>query len=305
MGIRVNNVCPGTISTERQKELVMAQSAREGKDPEVIKEYLLKGIPSGRFGTPEDLGIPHSIPFFPKGVLHYRADYNGGRWIHIPDMILSEPYDVVVVGAGIVCLSSAYHLKKINPDIKILIVEKGVTYAQGNTTRTTGGFRDLYSSEVNYNLASSSIAFYSHVQRTMNYNMGMHFVGYLFLLSEKQLSMGGLGKMEKRGGARFLELDEIESLISLNRNPDPYVSAMMGLESVSWAFMGKNCGVFESDLICNFYYKNLKRMGVEFLFGTEVNALNLVSVNPIDYPGEPFLWQDKKISSISTSKGTI
>jgi 3-oxoacyl-[acyl-carrier protein] reductase len=55
-GIRVNNVLPGAIMTDRQREMLAHQSARSGKSVEEIIRLREAAIPLGRFGEPEDLG---------------------------------------------------------------------------------------------------------------------------------------------------------------------------------------------------------------------------------------------------------
>ncbi len=55
-GIRVNNVLPGAIMTDRQQEMLALQSARSGKSVEEIVRLREAAIPLGRFGDPEDLG---------------------------------------------------------------------------------------------------------------------------------------------------------------------------------------------------------------------------------------------------------
>ena len=55
-GIRVNNVLPGAIMTDRQREMLALQSARSGKRVEEIVRLREANIPLGRFGDPEDLG---------------------------------------------------------------------------------------------------------------------------------------------------------------------------------------------------------------------------------------------------------
>ena len=54
--IRVNNVLPGAIRTDRQQEMLARQSARSGKSVEEIVRLREAAIPLGRFGEPEDLG---------------------------------------------------------------------------------------------------------------------------------------------------------------------------------------------------------------------------------------------------------
>ncbi|HKI44373.1 MAG TPA: FAD-dependent oxidoreductase [Balneolales bacterium] len=50
---------------------------------------------------------------------------------------LQQPYDLVVVGAGITGLSSAYFYKKSHPGARVVVVEKGM-YPEGASTRNAG-----------------------------------------------------------------------------------------------------------------------------------------------------------------------
>ena len=208
-----------------------------------------------------------------------------------------------MVGAGITGLSSAYHLKKNNSDLRLAVIDRMGSYAQGNTGRATAAFRDLYSSDVNFKLASSSTSFYRYAQDTLHHNMGMHYVGYLFLLTQRQLELAVFEKMRKRTGSRLLDRDEITALSGLRQIPAGEDAKLLALEEISGAFYGANCGIFEPDLVCSYYYSELEKMGVEFHFNTEATSLSLVPVSPLNYPGEPFVWQNKKIGGITTTNG--
>ena len=96
-------------------------------------------------------------------------------------------WDLAVIGAGIVGLSSAYHIMETNPGLKVVIIDKGSTYAQGNTGKSAAGFRDLFSSDINYKLSSSTISFYRHLQNDLGINLGMHSNGYLYLVDDDSL----------------------------------------------------------------------------------------------------------------------
>ncbi|QIL39218.1 L-2-hydroxyglutarate oxidase [Pedobacter sp. HDW13] len=52
--------------------------------------------------------------------------------------MLSQKFDVIVIGAGLVGLSTAYHLKVSNPRSKILILEKESTVAQHQSGNNSG-----------------------------------------------------------------------------------------------------------------------------------------------------------------------
>lgn len=75
LGIRINNVCPGTVSTPRQEYLMNTRAKREGKEPDSIKSGIEKGIPLGRIGSPEEIASMIAYLFSP------RASYITGQTI--------------------------------------------------------------------------------------------------------------------------------------------------------------------------------------------------------------------------------
>ncbi len=212
-------------------------------------------------------------------------------------------HDVVIVGAGIVGLTSAYYLKKNNPDLSILVVDRAATFAQGNTARSAAGFRNMFTAEINYKLSNSSIEFYRHVQNELKIDLGMKFVGYLFLLTEKFPDW--VPQITERGIARVLDIEEAFDGSFLKASPDRETAEIMGLGTIERALYGKDCGIIEPDLLSSFYYNELVKMGVEFSFNTEITRIRLEPVNPLNYPGEPFIWHDKTISALESSRGEI
>lgn len=217
-------------------------------------------------------------------------------------------YDVIIIGAGIIGLSSAYYLKRNNRDLNILVIDKNPTYAQGNTSRAAAGFRDLFSSDPNFKLAHSSIEFYKHVQNELKYNLDMKFVGYLYLLEEKTLKMYEriFENLSKKTRVEIIDSDRIREIHpDLNFNPDEISSGIIGIDKIEHGFLGYNCGIFEPDLLSSFYYEKSKELGVKFMFNTDVESLILEPVNRIDYPGEPFVWQEKRVGSIKIKNGNI
>ncbi|MHA1514752.1 MAG: FAD-dependent oxidoreductase [Candidatus Heimdallarchaeaceae archaeon] len=70
-------------------------------------------------------------------------------------------YDVVVIGAGLFGMATAYHIKKENKNLEILVVDKLAQAGAGNTAQSAAMYRDTFSSEVNLHLSSSTRDFYN------------------------------------------------------------------------------------------------------------------------------------------------
>ena len=215
-----------------------------------------------------------------------------------------KKYDIVVVGAGISGLSTAYYLKLNNPDLDILIVDRAQGYGQGNTGRSAAGFRDMFSSRINHLLSSSSISFYKHVQEDLHHELGMKFVGYLFLAASNERGRALERNIKNIPGTRRIEKDELRKSMSI-ADPDKESADMLSLDPAEFGLFGVNCGIVEPDLICDFYYNALKEMGVNFSFGTSVQKISLDPVKRLDFPGEPFLWQEKFIGPLETTSGQL
>lgn len=214
-----------------------------------------------------------------------------------------EKYDLVVVGAGISGLSSAFHIKKDNPDLEICVVDKWGTYAQGNTAKSDAAFRDVFNSEINFKLASSSISFYRDVQRR-GFSLGMHFNGYLFLMDEKSLSSPVIARLLRKVKSRLIGKEEISNL-GIKTDPDKEAARIMNLKNVDGGLVGENCGIMEPDLLAKYYVNELEGMGVDFKFNTRVSRLNLSPRERLNFPGEPFIWQDKFVEYVETNRGNI
>jgi 3-oxoacyl-[acyl-carrier protein] reductase len=54
-GVTVNVVCPGYMRTERLTELMEVRAARAGRTAEDVTAELVRGVPTGRIGDPDEL----------------------------------------------------------------------------------------------------------------------------------------------------------------------------------------------------------------------------------------------------------
>ena len=88
---------------------------------------------------------------------------------------------VVVIGGGVMGTSIACHLAVVGvPDV--VLVERD-ELASGSTSKAAGGIRAQFSDELNVRLGARSLEAFARFEQDTGYDIGLHRVGYLFLLS--------------------------------------------------------------------------------------------------------------------------
>ncbi|MFE6822333.1 NAD(P)/FAD-dependent oxidoreductase [Streptomyces sp. NPDC057690] len=91
---------------------------------------------------------------------------------------------VVVIGGGVMGTSIAYHLAAAGVR-DVLLVERD-ELAAGSTSKAAGGVRAQFSDELNIQLGARSLESFGRFEEETGYDIGLHRVGYLFLLSTPQ-----------------------------------------------------------------------------------------------------------------------
>jgi glycine/D-amino acid oxidase-like deaminating enzyme len=218
-------------------------------------------------------------------------------------------YDVIVVGAGIMGVASAYHLQKNNPSKRVLVVDRYGAPGQGNTGRSNAMFRNTFSSRDNQTLSNSSIDFYTHVQDELKVDIGLQKIGYLWLMDEEQLSRSEpfLKGMERNGiEVVRCEREELSRLLptmatGFEANDE---ASLMELPSIAGGVFGPKCGRLDPDKLVRFYADEFTRAGGTFAFDTEAKSLVVGPKKRLGIEGEPFAWQDFEVEGVSVQGKT-
>ena len=218
--------------------------------------------------------------------------------------------EILVIGAGILGLSSAYHLKERNPGKSVVVVDRSGGPGQGNSAKSEGGFRNLFTSETNFLLADSTIDFFGHLEEDLGHDIKLHHIGYLFLFSDEQYGRrkDAFQMLERKGAkTRTLPVEELRQMIPglVTDFPDDEEAELMGLEQVDLGVFGEKCGSVDADALVRSYESEFLKIGGEINYGTEVERLTLKPVEELEIPGEPFVWQEAHITGAETSKGEI
>ena len=121
--------------------------------------------------------------------------------------------DILVIGAGVLGFTSAYYMKKRDPSKRIVVIDKYGGPGQGNSAKSEGGFRNIFTSSTNYLLADCSIDAFRHMEEEMGHVVKLEFMGYLWLFSQRQYDAikPAIEAIMKRGDSvRVLTLEEVK-----------------------------------------------------------------------------------------------
>lgn len=131
--------------------------------------------------------------------------------------------EVVIIGAGIMGASVAYHLAA-RGCTDVLILEKEETEISGTTARSVAGVRHQFSSEANVRLSLYSIERLKHFAEEVGGYADLHQVGYLLLVNDPATweQYRRNAAMQQRLGARveLLTPDEAARFIPQTRTDD-------------------------------------------------------------------------------------
>lgn len=218
-------------------------------------------------------------------------------------------YDAVIVGAGIIGLSTAYHLKNKNPNLNILVVDRLGAAGQGSTAKSAAAFRCLFHSSTNFALADSSAEFYRYVQDSLGVDLKLQWVGYLWFFDDESFArMTPVLKDLARKGFNYVEYGEKELAEKLAMNTDfthDEEAKMMDLGNVNKGILIPKAGLIDVDSLVKFYETEFLRLGGKIHYNTEARKITVEPKQPLGMPGEPYFWQDAVITGVETSKGNI
>ncbi|XP_047733216.1 FAD-dependent oxidoreductase domain-containing protein 1 isoform X2 [Prionailurus viverrinus] len=191
----------------------------------------------------------------------------GGDWNPLYDTsyLPPESSDVVIVGGGVLGLSVAYWLKKLEKPrgaIRVLVVERDHTYSRASTVLSVGGIRQQFSVPENVQLSLFSIDFLRNINEYLAVaddpplDIQFNPSGYLLLASEK-----GAAIMENnvKEGAKVCLMSP-EQL----RNKFPWINT----EGVALASYGmEHEGWFDPWCLLQGLRRKVQSMGVLFCRG--------------------------------------
>ena len=102
----------------------------------------------------------------------------------MPATELPSRASVVIIGGGVMGLSTAYHLARAGVT-DVVLLEKS-EFGSGSTCKAAGGVRAQFSDAVNIELGARSLKAFETFEATFDQEIDLRQVGYLFLLEKPE-----------------------------------------------------------------------------------------------------------------------
>ncbi|HOT78191.1 MAG TPA: FAD-dependent oxidoreductase, partial [Candidatus Wallbacteria bacterium] len=217
-------------------------------------------------------------------------------------------YDVIIVGAGVFGMATAFYLKQTDRALNVMVIDREGGAGEGNTCKSAAGIRNTFSSPENVILTNTSINKFEDIEKK-GFGLNIKMCGYLWLMTDDKFkkSQDAIYAMKENGvDFSVLFAEELRAIPGLNI--DNYSSdecQMMGLSRIKSGLLGKKCGSIDPGAIVSYYENEFKKLGGITKFNTKVESLILEPEEKLDIPGEPLVWQEPKIAGVRTANGEI
>jgi sarcosine oxidase subunit beta len=98
---------------------------------------------------------------------------------------VTQTADIVIVGAGIIGGSIAFHLLERDPGLRVVMLEKEPEPGTGATSKATGGVRFQFSTEANVRLTQLSYRYFTDAEEILGSPVDFMRHGYLFVTTDR------------------------------------------------------------------------------------------------------------------------
>jgi sarcosine oxidase subunit beta len=172
---------------------------------------------------------------------------------------------IVVIGAGAVGASIAYHLAR-RGQRDVVVLERDAVGA-GTTSKAAGGIRAQFATETEIRFSLEGIGVFERFKDEFGTDIGFTRIGYLFLISEEADLLGFERRMALQRGlgvdVRLITPDEARKLVPALRVDD--------LIAAVW---GPGDGLAGPADVTNAFARRARELGARILEGVEVTGID-------------------------------
>jgi sarcosine oxidase subunit beta len=189
--------------------------------------------------------------------------------------------DIVIIGAGAIGCSIAYHLGLRGVPNVVVLEQEAV--GSGTTSKAAGGIRVQFSTAIEIAFSMESLAFFKSFHEQMGVNPHLRQVGYLFLLGSepdveqytRQIALQRQHDLD----VRLLTPHEAKAIV-----PQLHVDDLLA------AVYSPQDGYADPHTVVHGYASRARECGVKILEQTEVTGIRL---------------EDNRVVGVDTSSGAI
>ena len=101
-------------------------------------------------------------------------------------MGIQNSYDVVIIGGAVMGSSAAFWLSRMDPNLRVLVVEPDPGYSRSSTALSVASIRQQFTTSVNVKISRFGIEFIKNIKSYLGQggdvaSLGLQENGYLFL----------------------------------------------------------------------------------------------------------------------------
>jgi len=187
--------------------------------------------------------------------------------------------ETVIIGAGVVGASIAYHLTTRGAK-DVLILERGTRQGTGSTGKATGGARAQFETEINIKMSLYSLEFLANC----GFDCGYEPRGYLFFATdEKQFDY-------LKRNAEFQRSLGVKDVEIVDKKQIAEICPILNCEDIIGGSFGANDGFVNPLAIMRGFTEKALERGAKIRFETEVLSIET---------------KDGKVVALQTNKGRI
>jgi glycine/D-amino acid oxidase-like deaminating enzyme len=214
-----------------------------------------------------------------------------------------DEWDTIVIGAGVLGSATAYHLKRADPDKRVLLLDRNTGPAKGNTRRSVALFRDLFTSSTNRALARSTLDFFDHVEDDLGYSLGIKRYGYYWMMGEERMATlrQPLEELVRDGHElEFHDRGQVRSMLGDRLVLDPTSPPGTGpMEPVAGAVLAPKGGTLSPTRLARWYEAQFRSLDGQVEYGFAVDRL---------VPGTPSgegirVWEEGRVVAVEGPSG--
>ncbi|AWB93991.1 sarcosine oxidase subunit beta [Aeromicrobium chenweiae] len=189
--------------------------------------------------------------------------------------------DVVVIGGGVMGLSTAYHLARAGVE-RVVLLERGAL-GEGSTCKAAGGVRALFSDEINIRLGQHSLETFERFGAEFDQEIDLHQVGYLLLASDDD-SLAAFERNADLMTALGLEAHTVDVAEAARLSP------LISTDGLVGGLYSPRDGHCTPEAVVLGYARAARRAGVTILTGTAATGIDV---------------EDSAVTAVRTDAGVI